>query len=151
MMNKKARVEGYFTVEAALIFPMVMFLTIVLMFVAFYTYDRSRLEHCAWEACMAGARNCHKTNEEAHDAALEAAKFCVGDSLFAVKNLDTEVDVNLLEVTVTYKCQVNMPFLNLVSSLTESDFVIEVSESLSKNKQVTVVRELRGNMRNGTE
>ena len=46
----KRRMGGYFTVEAALILPMVILFMTTMLFVGFYVYDRCMLEHCAYEA-----------------------------------------------------------------------------------------------------
>ena len=51
----KRRTGGYFTVEAALILPMVILFMTTMLFVGFYVYDRCMLEHCAYEAAVRGS------------------------------------------------------------------------------------------------
>ena len=40
--------KGYFTVEAALVFPMALLFTAMMIFLAFYSYDRCILEQSAY-------------------------------------------------------------------------------------------------------
>ena len=49
-MNKiwdKKYEDAYFTVEAALLIPMVMLFTVMMIFLSFYSYDRCILERSA--------------------------------------------------------------------------------------------------------
>ena len=49
--------KGYFTVEAALVFPMALLFTAMMIFLAFYSYDRCILEQSAYEAALRGTGN----------------------------------------------------------------------------------------------
>jgi hypothetical protein len=52
---RKGKIRGSFTVEAALLLPMIIFIICSLVYLGFYLHDRSRLEGLVDEVLMKGA------------------------------------------------------------------------------------------------
>ena len=75
--------KGYFTVEAALVFPMALLFTAMMIFLAFYSYDRCILEQSAYEAALRGTGNHIRSAQEAYNQAYEAAARLTEEKLFA--------------------------------------------------------------------
>lgn len=134
---------GYFTVEAALIMPLVIAILVPMIFLSFYSYDRCVLEQCAYAAALRGSSNRFSSAEEAKKESLEAAESLITEKLFAVKEISTTVHVSALSVSVTYKCKVNMPLGTWLKELVGEDFLsLEVEKQVLRNKTVAIIRQL---------
>lgn len=141
---KKRCQAAYFTVEAALILPMVMLFTVMMIFLAIYSYDRCVMEHSAYEAALRGTGSQFKTAEEAESEACTAADKLVGEKLFAVQNFSYDVSVNAKSVTVTYHCTVNMPFMTWLSEYVSGmNTTLDISKSAERFRPTRTIRECR--------
>lgn len=140
----KKRENAYFTVEASLIFPMVFIFIIMMIFLAFYSYDRCILEQSAYEAALRGTGNHIKSSQEAYEQAYEAAKILVDEKLFAISDFDYEVSVTADLVTVNYHCKVNMPFMHLLCEYVSGiDLTLNVRGEAIRCHQTKIVRDCR--------
>lgn len=136
--------EAYFTVEAALILPLVMLFTVMMIFLAFYSYDRCVMEHSAYEAAMRGADSRFGTAKEAEAAACAAAEKLVGEKLFAMHDFRYDVAVDAGSVTVTYHCVVNMPFITWLGEYVPGiDTALDVSGSAGRLYPARTIRDCR--------
>lgn len=141
----RKRYEGaYFTVEASLILPMVMLFTVMMIFLAFYSYDRCIMEHSAYEAALQGTSSHFKTAKEAEYAARTAAARLVEGKLFAMHDFSYDVSVDAGSVTVVYHCVVNMPFATWLSEYVSGiDMTLNISRSAKRLKAARTIRDCR--------
>ena len=140
----KAHEKAYFTVEAALILPMVMLFTAVMIFMAFYSHDRCIMEQSAYEAALYGAQNCIKDAREAQREAQLAAGKLTADRLFALKDFTYEVSVTADAVAVAYHGKINMPFIVWLGDFVDDlDFSIDASKEAKRIRQVQEIRFFR--------
>lgn len=144
-MLVKKRCEGaYFTVEAALILPIVMLLTVMMIFLAIYSYDRCVMEHSAYEAALRGTNSHFRTAKEAESAACAAAERLVEGKLFAMHDFSYDVSVDAGNVTVTYHCVVNMPLITWLSEYVSGiDTALDISGSAGRLYPVRTIRDCR--------
>ena len=142
--RKNSHEAAYFTVEASLILPIVMLFTTMMIFLAFYSYDRCILGHSAYEAALRGA-GCHiKTASEAQALAENAAGSLVEEKLFAIKDFHYSVSADGDSVTVTYYCAVNMPFITWLGEyVSEIDMTFEISRSAKRYRPARTIRDWR--------
>lgn len=135
---------GYFTVEAALILPMVLLILTTMLFMGFYSYDRCILEQSAYEAALRGSSNRLSTQEEAFAEAESAAQSLLTEKVFAVSGLTYTVTVTQKSVTVAYECNVNVPFISWLSEYLENvDFNICVAKTVPRSRPVEKIRLIR--------
>lgn len=136
--------EGYFTVEAALIFPMVLLFTVMMIFLAFYSYDRCILEQSAYEAALRGTGNHIKNVQSAYNQAYEAAGRLVDGKLFAVRDFEYEVSVSAQFVTVHYRCAVNMPLMAWICEYVSGvDLAINIGSEARRHRPTRTIRNCR--------
>ncbi len=132
---------AYFTVEAALILPIVMLFTVVMIFLAIYSYDRCVMEHCAYEASLRGAGSYISSATEAETVARTAARRLVEERLFALRNFSYEVSVDSKQVTVTYNSEINMPFITWLGEyVSDIDMTIKVTKSAKRLNSTRTIR-----------
>lgn len=141
-INKQSCFEfAYFTVEAALILPIGMLFTVMMIFLAFYSYDRCVMEHCAYEAALRGTESQISSATEAEKAASIAAKRLVEERLFALRDFSYEVTVDSNQVTVIYYSEINMPFLTWLGEYVSNvDMTIIVSRSAKRHNPTRTIR-----------
>lgn len=142
--NAEKREDGYFTVEAALIFPLALLFSVMMIFLAFYSYDRCVLEQSAYEAALRGTSNHIKTSKEAYLEAYSAADALVEGKLFAMHGFSYDVSVSADYVTVNYHCVVNMPLMGWLSEYAAgADFKLNIQGKARRSKQTGVIRMCR--------
>lgn len=140
----KKRENGYFTVEASLIFPIVLLFTVMMIFLAFYSYDRCVLEQSAYEAALRGTGNHIKNAQEAYEEAYEAAERLVEEKLFAIHDYKYDVSVSADFVAVNYHCVVNMPLMGwLCEYVSGIDLTLDISSEARRCRQTRTIRSCR--------
>ena len=133
--------KAYFTLEASLIIPMVLLFITLMIFMSFYSYDRSVLEHFAYEAALRGCGSHVKTNLEAQQLAQKAAGSLVEDKLFALKDFRYSADADANKVTVNYEGTVNMPFITWLGEyVPDIDFSIKVKKTANRLHRTKTIR-----------
>lgn len=135
---------AYFTVEASLILPLTMLFTVMMIFLAFYSYDRCILEHSAYEAALRGTGSHIRTAEAAGDQARIAASRLVEGKLIAIGDVSYDIEVDADKVTVAYHCVVNMPFVTWLGEYAlGTDMTLDVSRSAMRHMLVRMIRACR--------
>lgn len=114
---KKKKTPGYFTVEAALLLPMITMLLCMMLFLAFFSYDRCILEQAAYEAAIRGGTQYLESNEETYQVVKETATNLITDRLFAIEQISCTVSVSAQIVSVQYQCSFQMPFRTWIEEL----------------------------------
>lgn len=136
--------NGYFTVEAALIFPMALLFTVMMIFLTFYSYDRCILEQSAYEAALRGTGNHIKNAQEAYSEAYHAADVLVDGKLFAMHDFCHDVSVSADLVSVNYHCTVNMPLMGwLCEYVSGIDLTLDICANAKRFRPTRTVREIR--------
>jgi uncharacterized protein with FMN-binding domain len=150
--------EGaYCTVEAVLVMPIVILFISIMIFMSFYAYDRSMLEHSAYKAALVGASGHYDTSKEATERAKNEAALLTENKVFAVKDLTHSVTADWNSVTVTYNCVVNMPFKPLIgefiSGFSDDYMTFSVTKTAPRLKPVRTIRhfKLANNLLDNTE
>lgn len=135
---------AYFTVEASLILPVTMLFTVMMIFLAFYSYDRCILEHSAYEAALRGTGSHIRTAEAAGEQARIAAGRLVDGKLIAIGDVLYDIEVDADKVTVAYHCVVNMPFVTWLGEYAlGTDMTLDISRSAMRHRPVRMIRECR--------
>lgn len=135
---------AYFTVEASLIFPFVLLFTVMMIFLAFYSYDRCILEHSAYEAALRGTESHLDSAKEVQEVVQTAAGKLIEGKLFAIHDFHYRVEVKADEVIVSYHCEVNMPMLTWLSNYCSNiDFSLDISRSAKRCRPAKLIRDCR--------
>lgn len=116
----------------------------MMIFLAFFSYDRCILEHSAYEAALRGTSNHIKTAEDAFQQADNAAQRLVEGKLIAVRDFRYDVAVDAKEVAVTYHCTVNMPFVSwLCEYISDINMTLHITRSAKRHRPVRTIRDCR--------
>lgn len=127
-----------------MILPIVMLFTVMMIFLAFYSYDRCVMEHSAYEAALRGTSSHFRTAAEAESAARTAAARLVEGKLFAMHDFSCDVSVDAGSVTVIYHCAVNMPLVTWLGEYVPGiDMTLNISRSAKRLKPARTIRDCR--------
>lgn len=114
-MNKESLMHGwcaaYFTVEAVLIFPMVLYVCVFVIYSGFYIYDRCVIGQDAYRAALRASSLYRQDNQEVYNAAEDTLQMLIKDKYIAAEcNFTIKVQQ---EVSITVAGGTVMPFQGL--------------------------------------
>ncbi len=91
-MKLKKRLNGYMTVEASLIMPMVLYICILIICLGFFLYDRCILEQDCYRIALHGSSHYKDDNQTAYNAAYSYMGKVVSDK-YITKDYQFHVQV----------------------------------------------------------
>lgn len=119
------KTEGYFTVEASLIMPVVLYVCIFIIYSGFYLYDKCLMKQDAYRAALAGSSIYRDDNQEVYRVASDTA-----DRLAEGKYIAAEYHFAITvqsKVRVTVRGQIKLPFCSLAGLIGKGGW--DISES----------------------
>ena len=87
---KKGLESGSFTVEAAMIMPVVLLVTFSSLYLCFYVHNRAFLTSAACEAAVCGSIEGARINGDTYEAARDRSILLGNTGFFGAENLYTE-------------------------------------------------------------
>ncbi len=107
-MKFKRTSEGYFTVEIALLFPIIFSVIVLIIYTAFLVHDRAVLDSAAYEAALRGSGITYK-NADIRGKVKREAEELLKNRLFATKNTKVNVEVDMMRIKVTCEGDFRIP------------------------------------------
>lgn len=102
------RVEGYLTVEASMLFPLVLYFLLALFEVAIFQYDRCLMEQDLARLAVWGA-SMEFTNEEAQEALLSLESRIYKEQYIAFADEKLGYEIGAGKVKVSKSGQIGLP------------------------------------------
>lgn len=119
-------VEGYFTVEATLIMPIVLYVCVFIIYTGFYWYDRCLMRQDAYRAALAGSSIYRDDNQKVYNTVADTIARLAEDKYIAT---DYAVVITVQsKVNVAISGQIAMPFHGLAKLLGKEKW--EISENV---------------------
>lgn len=140
----KGRLNGYFTVEAAFIMPIVICVLALLCYLGFFMCNRCLLLQDTYIMGLRGSRADGLSNEKVAEYILEQGKEILS-KYYAVSEIDKNVEVGMGEISVTLWCEMKVPFVYLAWEEKKMDGVWEIQEEKTfvRTKPVDFIRACR--------
>ena len=143
-MSVKKRLAGSYTIEAALIFPLIMTVIVFLIYCSFYLHDRAVMQSCAYQAALKGSME-RRSDEDMAREAKRAADYNIEGLLLRTEGIETRVDVSGSSVTVSYSGYLMVPQNIVFMKIAGFDEIkVEGSSSASKKDAIEFIRMCRG-------
>lgn len=101
--------KGMITVEAAVIIPISLIITILLVWLGFYYYDKNVIASVAAEAAVYGAENAEYTNEEIKAMVEDKARDCLKGRTVLLDDVNSTVTVSYSEIIVELSTSLSLP------------------------------------------
>lgn len=130
----KKNVNGYFTVEAAMIMPLVILLTAFLFYLTFFLYNRCILPQDAYILAFRGSALCGKTKEEVIHYMEEDYNNQMGIKYIGLNGIMRDIRVNQKKIEV--KLQGKIKF-------TGKEQTFEAVKAAHRSCPVELIRKVR--------
>lgn len=98
--SKLANNYGMMTIEACVIIPMSFIITILLLWLSFYYYDRNVITESAAQAAVYGTEYSEWSNDEIKGIVEDKLEECLNNKMVLVKDVNYSVDVSFSEIAV---------------------------------------------------
>lgn len=109
----KRKLNGYFTIEAAFIMPIVICVLALLCYLGFFMCNRCLLLQDTYIMGLRGSRADGLSNEKTAEYILEQGREIL-PKYYAVSAIDKSVEVEMREISITLWCEMRVPFAYLV-------------------------------------
>ncbi len=93
--------RGSFTIEAACVMPLILFVVISLIYLCFFVHNRAWLTAAAYEAAVSGSMEANRENGQIYEKAQKQSEILGNTGFYGGTNLNTRVNVGK-KVQVTY-------------------------------------------------
>ncbi len=139
----KYRLKGSYTIEAALILPLIMTVIVFIIYMSFFLHDRAVMSACAYQAALKASLI--RTGEEDMKAEAErAAGYSIEGLLLATEYPEITVTVSRKKVHIQYTGNMRIPQSILFFPIHGTDH-IEVSggAEASEKDAIEFIRQCR--------
>ncbi len=142
-IKNRRKYNGYFTVEIALLFPVIFSVIVLIIYTAFLVHDRAVLDSAAYEAALRGSAITYKDADVKGKVKREAEEL-LRNRLFVTKNTKVDVEVNMLQIKVTCGGDFRIPSgLVWTGSLRQKGRHIELTGIAARLNAGQVIRDTR--------
>ncbi len=140
---KKTRLEGSYTIEAALLFPFILTVIVMIMYLSFFLHDRCVMNQSAYQAALRASRV--KTEEnKVMGTAQRAAQELMEKTVLATGDISHSVDISGSEVIVRYEGILKIPAGVIFMNISGSDGIRVSGSGRAKRKDpIKFIRECR--------
>ena len=128
--------KGSFTIEAALLMPLVLMILIGVLYLDFFVHDRAYLTAAAYEAAVSGSMEGYKKKGNTYEKADIQGRMLGGIGLPGGENLSMQTNAGKT-VKVTYRLEVPAGFLR-------QKWKLEVSGKAKPLRPVGWIRKVKG-------
>lgn len=137
------KLKGSYTLEAALLFPLIMMILVFLLFFTFFLYNRLALQTCV----IRGSKQVHYyhtgSNAEIQKECGRVARACIKEELVAVCDSNVTIAVSHSGVTAEATAVQNVVYLWPKEMLGEDFFALRESWETSGISEEEIFREVR--------
>lgn len=98
MKEKKRYLEGYLTVEATFIIPIVVMIIGLLLYWGFYCYDKSVSLQCSYLAALRGSNEWEQSNNEVEQLVAQNLEQLTEETVLYMEMEELDVQVGLVNI-----------------------------------------------------
>ncbi len=109
----KDRKKAYMTVEASLVFPMILGGIIFTIYMGFYLYNITVINQVSYIAALRGSRQVQLSDTELKKYVEKQLEQLIDDKLFFVTGVSKEIDISTNKIIVKTGAKTKIPFTGL--------------------------------------
>lgn len=133
--------KGMVTIEACIIIPVILSISVLLMWMGLYYYNQTVIANAASVAAIEGARCANKSNDEISSISREKAEALLSERLISMDEVGISVIVEYGLVTVTIKGNMSVPgFLVMGDVYDESGWGINIAREAPRLRNAEFIR-----------
>ena len=142
MKKRKEYYDGYLTVEASFLVPLVFMILLLLIYWGFYCYDKSVSIQCSYLAALRGSNQWQMSDAEQEKFTLEQLKKLTGETQLFLKEQDIYVDAGLAEMKTGVLGSMDILFTALRGNDGEK-WMVESEKKAYRLKPASFIRRYR--------
>ena len=143
MKKRRSQVNGSYTIEAALVFPLIMTVIVFIIYMSFFLHDRSVMSSCAYQAALK-ASLIRTGADDMKAEADRAAAYSIEGLLLATENVEINTSVSGKEVKVSYQGDLSIPQGILFFAIHGSDSIKVSGSAVAHEKDaIEFIRQCR--------
>ena len=100
----KDRKKAYMTVEASLVFPMILGGIIFTIYMGFYLYNITVINQVSYIAALRGSRQVQLSDTELKKYVEKQLEQLIDDKLFFVTGVSKEIDISINKIILKNNC-----------------------------------------------
>lgn len=108
--KKKSMYDGYFTVEASYVISSAFLLIILLLYFAFYCYEKSISVQCCYLAALRGSNEWELSGTELEQYVNQIMNQILDEKQLYATDKEYQVEVGIKGVEVSMEENMNVPF-----------------------------------------
>lgn len=141
-MRKKSYYDGYMTVEASFVVPLVVMIILLLLYWGFFCYDKTVSIQCSYLAALRTSNQWDLTSSEAEQEALEELEQLTEEKFLFIKRGDLLAKAGILniETAVTGKMEI---LFSKIRGDDMTEWQIDSKKSASRLKPASYIRKYR--------
>ncbi len=142
-MSRKKEVKAYMTVEISMLFPMIVIVLMCIIYITFYSYDRTIAFQNAAITALYGKTGFFLEEEERAERMYKVLKTLNRGQYIAIDKLWQKVSIEKNRFVVKQEGRVNIPLLNseIISKLSFSESVkVRDQEAVFYIRQIRKVK-----------
>lgn len=135
----KRELKGSFTVEAAIVLPIILYVLLLIVYGAFYAYSSYTLSLNAYISVFRGSRT-NLLKENAYQTTEESMKIFIQKELPAVTGIQYEIQSNLQRNDIEVEAKIQIPFMQ---SIMQAVWPVRISRYAKRTDPVFFLRNCR--------
>lgn len=139
--KRERKLEGYLTLEASLIMPLVLYVCIFIIYAGFYQYDRCIMQQDIYRAALRGSSLYGANQSERYRAAADMMEELTRDNYVAAE-YRYEISVRN-SVSIFMEGRIRMPFQGLAELTGAREWEIEETAESRRLDPVLFIRTCR--------
>lgn len=137
------KLKGSYTVEASLLFPFILTVIVMIIYLAFFIHDRCVMNTAAYQAALRGSRE-KSSSGKAIGITEKAAEELLAGTLIATENVSHDVNITDKEISVIYEGTMKIPAGILFMRINGSEGIpIKVKSTAIRKDPIKFIRECR--------
>lgn len=142
-MKKKIKyLDGYMTVEASFLFPVMFLILMLLIYWGFYCYDKSVSIQCCYLAALRGSNQWQMSNEQVESFVKEQLETLTEETLLYMKKEEMYVNATLVEVKAGISGKMDILFSKLRGDGMK-EWITESEKNAYQLKPTSFIRKYR--------
>ncbi len=143
------KIRGYTTLEATIIIPMTLIITMLLVWLGIFFFNKNIMAHAASRAAIMGGQHPEMSNDDLAIYVSQTAEEIMKDKLLCMSDSNIEVTVNYMDIVVHITGDMNLPDSTRMGGLySERIWEIDLTEKAARLDPSIFVRTI-GRVRNG--
>lgn len=136
--------KGSYTIEAALLMPLILGTIVILIYMSFFLHDRAVLREGAIILANRYSNEQHLSNDVIKQRLMEVSDEVINQKVIITKNIYTQITVKDKEIIVASSGEFQFPNMYIVGSIVNRhNFTISTNKVMKRLKPVDFIRACR--------